>query len=95
MNKQEAESTIKLFTDIQTCPDKRTAFTKGVLYGLGFANIEKREPNWLLIKKIIREADDPCNWIDIEKSVYDTVKKVYHEQIELWRSMLSDKILDK
>ncbi len=90
MNKQEAESTVKFFTETQTCIDKKSAFIKGVLYGLGSTNIVNKEPNWLIIEKIIQRGSDPCSWLDIEKSVYNTYKKMYHEQIELWRSMLSN-----
>ncbi len=94
MNKQDAESIVKFFTETQTCLDKKSAFIKGVLYGLGFVNVENKEPNWSIIKKIIQERDDPYGWLDIEKSTYNTYKKVYHEQIELWQSMLLNKAKD-
>lgn len=87
MDKIAAEKVIKFCTEIQICPDKRVAFIKGVLYGLGFANDEKREPNWLILKKLIEQGDDPINWLDIEKSVFNTHKKVWTEQVGLWQSL--------
>lgn len=89
MDKIETEQMIRLFTEIQTCKDKRHAFIKGVLYGLGFnANIP--EPNWLIIQDLISRGKDDCNWIDIEKSVLDIYKKVLNEHIKLWQSMIDN-----
>lgn len=93
---EEAEKVVKFCTEIQTCKDKRTAFIKGVLYGLGFAGGKDREPNWEIIKKIISDGkNDPVGWIDIEKSVYDIYKKVYNEHVELWNDLLELSVKEK
>ncbi len=91
MKEIEVEGIISLFTELQDCPDKRTAFVKGVLFGLGFANAEKREPNWLIIKSLIEKGRDIANWVDIEKGVFDISNKVWKEQVDLWQTVLEKK----
>ena len=56
MDKAEMEEVVRFFTEIQTCNNMRTAFLKGALFGLGFVDL--REPNWEIIKKIIKEGKD-------------------------------------
>lgn len=90
--KVEAEKIVKFFVETQTCPDKRVAFIKGVLYGLGFAQV--KEPNWEIIKKIIQEGDDPVHWVDIEKSVFDVHKKIYKEHVKMWQLKYDDTIIE-
>ena len=88
MDKKKMEQAVRFFTEIQACKDKRTAFLKGALFGLGF--VDFREPNWEIIKKKIKEGNDRTGWLCIEKSCYDISKKLKQDQIELIRLLLVD-----
>ncbi len=87
MNTEEAEKTVRFFTEIQVCQDKRAAFVKGVLYGLGFANSDLIEPNWGIIRKLIERGRDTHNWLELEQDVFRVHRKVFKEHVELWSSM--------
>ena len=89
MNEEEAE---KLMVQL-SLKDKRDAVINGILYGIGFANIQ-RKPNWRMIKKLAKEGRDLTWEINIENGLYDIDKKVVDEQIELWLSM-KDKYVEK
>ncbi len=88
MKKEEIEKVVRFFTEIQQCNDKRTAFLKGILFGLGFVDL--REPNWEIIKKMIKEGKDSVGWLCIEKDDFDIHRKLKHDQIELIKSMLAE-----
>lgn len=93
MDKEELAKVVRFFTEIQKCPDKRTAFLKGALFGLGFVDL--REPNWEIIKKMIKEGQDRIGWLCIEKDNFDIHRKLKHDQIELIESMLADSVPEK
>lgn len=86
MKKEDLEKVMVLLTEVQKCENKREAFLKGVLFGLGFVDI--LEPNWSLIKKRIENGDDITHWLDIEKEIIDVHKKMRQDEIELVESML-------
>lgn len=85
-DEEEMEQIVRLFTEVQECKDKRAAFLKGALFGLGFTEV--REPNWEIIKKLISQGKDPINWIGIERDNIDIYKKVRQKQIMQIESML-------
>lgn len=86
MDKEEMEKVVRLFTEIQKCNDKRTAFLKGALFGLGF--IDFPEPSWEIIKKMIKEGEDRIGWLCIEKETFDINKKLKKDHIKLIMSLL-------
>lgn len=86
MDKEEMENVIRLFTEVQECNDRRTAFLKGILFGLGFVDFP--EPNWEIIKKMIKEGEDRIGWLCIEKDNFDIHRKLKKDQIELIRNLL-------
>jgi len=86
MDKEEMEQVVRLFTEVQTCNDKRTAFLKGILFGLGFVDFP--EPNWKIIKEMIKEGEDRIGWLCIEKDNFDIHRKLKKDQIELIRNLL-------
>ena len=92
MDKKEMEQVVRLFTDVQTCNDKRTAFRKGALFGLGFVDFP--EPKWKIIKKMIKEGEDRIGWLCIEKETFDINKKLKKDQIKLIMSLVMDMLPD-
>lgn len=88
MDQKKMEQVVRFFTEIQACKDKRTAFLKGALFGLGFVDFP--EPNWEIIKKMIERGKDSTGWLCIEKDCYDISRKLKQDQIELIRLLLVD-----
>lgn len=84
--KEEFEKVMELLIEVQKCENKREAFLKGALFGLGF--IEIPEPHWDLIKKIIQDGKDCSRWLDIEKEVIDMHRKIRQDEINFIESML-------
>lgn len=76
---EKEEDVLKIFTDSLS---ERSAFIKGVLWGLGFADI-KREPNW----ELLRHNKDINSWIKVEKVVHDINKEILKDQINIWRNI--------
>ena len=92
MDKEELENVVRFFTEIQTCNDKRTAFLKGILFGLGFVDFP--EPNWKIIKEMIKEGEDRIGWLCIEKDTFDIHRKLKKDQIELIRKLLERELIN-
>ena len=92
MDKEELENVVRFFTEIQTCNDKRTAFLKGILFGLGFVDFP--EPNWKIIKEMIKEGEDRIGWLCIEKDNFDIHRKLKKDQIELIRKLLERELIN-
>lgn len=88
MDKEEMENLVKFFTEVQECNDTRTAFLKGIIFGLGFVDFP--EPNWEIIKKMIKEGEDRIGWLCIEKETFDINKKLKKDQIKLIMSLVMD-----
>lgn len=87
MKKEELEKVMILLTEVQKCENKREAFLKGALFGLGFVDIP--EPNWDMIRKMVKGGTYYTNhWLDVEKEVIDMHKKIRQDEIELIDSML-------
>lgn len=91
MKEEDTKKIMVLFTEIQSCPDKETAFIKGVLYGLGFCDPSKHEPNWKIIDSLISKGKDKLGWVSIEKNLYAMNKKIWKEQVDLWQLLLEEK----
>jgi len=92
MDKEKMENLVKFFTEVQECNDKRTAFLKGALFGLGFVDFP--EPGWEIIKKMIKEGEDRIGWLCIEKETFDINKKLKKDQIKLIMSLVMDILPD-
>jgi hypothetical protein len=85
MDKEEFEKIIRILLGKKTS-DERNAVINGILFGIGFANSNRR-PNWKLIEKLIEEGEDITWWIEIENSIFDMNKKMIEDCIELWESL--------
>jgi hypothetical protein len=90
MNKDDAEQIIRILLGKNTSDDERNAIINGILFGIGFANYNRR-PNWSLIKKLVEDGRDITWWIEIEDKFFDMNKKMIDDFIELWESLRKEK----
>lgn len=85
MNKEDAEKIIRILLG-KNSSDERNAIINGILFGIGFANNDRR-PNWELIKRQIEEGRDITWWIEIENSFFDMNKEMIDDSVKLWESI--------
>jgi hypothetical protein len=89
MDKEVAERIIRTLLEKKSF-DERTAIINGILFGIGFANNDRR-PNWNLIQKLVEEGEDVTWWIEIENQFFDINKKMIDDCIELFESLRKEK----